>query len=58
MTTITTISTIDRAGLAGRSGANFDPILILKSDERTRTSTSTKTVAAWKGDTLKKAPVL
>jgi hypothetical protein len=52
MTTIPTISTIDRAGLAGAPGANFGPILILE-DERTRTSTSIKMVAGWKGDTLK-----
>jgi hypothetical protein len=38
MTTIATISTIDRAALGGRADGNFDLILILeRPDERTRT---------------------
>jgi hypothetical protein len=44
--------------LTGAPDGNFDLILILErpdDDDCSRTSTSTKTVAAWKGDILKRS---
>jgi hypothetical protein len=46
------MTTIDRAVLGGPPDGNFDLILILErpDDDCSRTSTSTKTVAAWNSD--------